>query len=554
MNYKLVLVIFLALILRIYLLGVQPAGFNADEAALGYNAYSLLLTGKDEHGHVIPVNLESFGDFKPALYSYLVLPLIGILGLNEFAVRLPSALMGTLCVYVIYLTAKLTIDDFKVSNLTYKKLKHAPLISALALTISPWHLHFSRGAWEVNVATTFILIGYYLALKWVKKHKWYLITLSVVCFTLSMYTYQSARLIAPLVGIILFIINWRLFISNIKQSLITLIILFSILLPLGLTIVSSDAGSRLNGVGLLSDEGPLNRVKEFRGQYPQNLALIGKVLHNRPVIYSLQFIKNYIIHFDGDYLFVNGDKIDRNKTPESGLLYITDIIFILVGLLVICKVINLKSKYLISLIGWLIVSPIASALTFQVPHALRSQNMIIPLVIIISIGMSFVISIFRNKSNVGLYIGISAILLLYGYQLSRYLHEYYAHYEYDYPSSWEYGFKYLSNYIKENEYKYNKILITDKYDQPYIIILFYLKYPPAQFQRNHSLTFRDKFNFSTVKSFDKYLFDSTNWNRVRDMHNQLIIAAPEDIPNVGANVIDVINFPNGNPVFKIVAN
>src|SRR3989338_88548 len=86
----------LAAALRLFGLTRYPAGLNADEAALGYNAYSLLLTGKDEHGHSWPVNLESFGDFKPAGYAYLLIPFIKIFGLTEFAVRLPSAIFGIL--------------------------------------------------------------------------------------------------------------------------------------------------------------------------------------------------------------------------------------------------------------------------------------------------------------------------------------------------------------------------------------------------------------------------------------------------------------------------
>lgn len=554
MKLKLLIILLLSLSLRLYLLDSKPAGFNADEAALGYNAYSLLLTGKDEHGHVIPINLESFGDFKPAVYSYLIVPLISINGLNEFSVRLPSAIMGTLNIYIIFLITRIVVKEIIKHGYGGKNISHAPLLSAMALAISPWHLHYSRGAWEVNVATTFISIGFYLILRWIKIKNLKFLLLSITSFSLSMYTYQSARVIAPLIGIAILLINIRKFVSRPKDSLIGLCVLIAILFPLGISIVTSDAGSRLNGVGILADEGPLNRVKEFRGQYPEELKLLGRMLHNRPVIYSLQFIKNYIIHFDGDYLFVNGDKIERNKIPETGLLFTTDIVLLAIGFFVIGRNISSDSKILLSLFSWLLISPIASALTFQVPHALRSQNMIIPLVVILALGLAYITSFFKQTSKIILYCSIFVLISTYGYQIARYLHQYYVHYENEYPSAWQYGFKSLVAYINENGYKYNKILVTDRYDQPYILFLFYLKYPPKDFQNNHTLTFRDKFNFSTVKYFHKYEFNSTNWNSVRDLHNQLIIGAPDDIPNVGANVIDMIKFPNGDTAFKIVAN
>ncbi|KKU80347.1 MAG: hypothetical protein UY06_C0002G0060, partial [Candidatus Amesbacteria bacterium GW2011_GWA2_47_70] len=41
---------------------------------------------------------------------------------------------------------------------------------------------------------------------------------------------------------------------------------------------------------------------------------------------------------------------------------------------------------------------------------------------------------------------------------------------------------------------------------------------------------------------------------VRDIHSSLIVAAPEDIPEVGVNIVKTINFPNGQPAFKIISN
>lgn len=99
----LVFIFILAFSLRIFQSGQIPGGFHADEAALSYNAYSLLQTGKDEYGKSFPLLLKSFGDFKPALYSYLDIPFIKIFGLNEFAARLPSALFGSLTIISVYL-------------------------------------------------------------------------------------------------------------------------------------------------------------------------------------------------------------------------------------------------------------------------------------------------------------------------------------------------------------------------------------------------------------------------------------------------------------------
>ena len=102
-KYLIYLILALAFFLRFYRLDSNPSSLYWEEAALGYDAYSILKTGKDFHGNFLPlVAFESFGDYKPSLYFYAAVPSIAIFGLNEFAVRFPSALFGTLTVLLVY--------------------------------------------------------------------------------------------------------------------------------------------------------------------------------------------------------------------------------------------------------------------------------------------------------------------------------------------------------------------------------------------------------------------------------------------------------------------
>jgi len=538
----LIAIILLAAFLRLWALSSYPIGLNADEAALGYNAYSLLTTGKDEHGHPWPVNLESFGDFKPALYAYILIPFVKVLGLTELAVRLPSAIFGIVSVALIY---------FLVREI-YEKNSLA-LMSALILAVNPWALHFSRGAWETNLATCLMILGVWSFIRWKNTQKSKLLFLSVFSLVLSLYSYQSARVIAPLLGLGLVVLNFRKLLSLPKKTLISLIIFTVLMLaPLAVSVISSDAASRFSGVGLLADEGPLNRVKEFRGQHPDPSGFLPKFLHNRPVIYTIQFMNNYLSHFSGDFLFVNGDAIERNRIPETGLFYLFDFLFLIPGAIYIARNRNSNTKIIWL---WIVIAPVASALTFQSPHALRSFNLVVPLTIIVAAGYCWTLDIVGQIKNRFLrFIPYALFIALFFWQGARYLHQYYVHYPQTYPAAWEYGFKELVSYVTSVEDKYDRILITDKYDQPYILFLFYQKYPPQLFQNNHELSFRDKFNFSTVRDYSKYHFSSTPWEKVRDIHSALIVAAPDDIPAVGVNVIKTINFPNGQPAFKIISN
>ena len=153
-----VLILIVAFFLRFYQLGTNPPSLTWDEAAWGYNAYSLGIDGKDEFGRFLPLDyLESFGDFKPPVYAYLDVIPIRIFGLNEFAVRFPSAFLGVLTVLFTYFLTKRIFWQSERKNLY-------GLTSALILAISPWHIMLSRAAFEANVATFFIVLGVFLFL------------------------------------------------------------------------------------------------------------------------------------------------------------------------------------------------------------------------------------------------------------------------------------------------------------------------------------------------------------------------------------------------------
>ncbi|MBI3282756.1 hypothetical protein HYZ70_01635, partial [Candidatus Curtissbacteria bacterium] len=96
----LAVILILAAFLRFYQLGQNPPSLDWDETAHGYNAYSILKTGRDEYGYKLPLSFRSFDDYKPPIYTYLVVPSVAIFGLSDFAVRFPSAVLGVLAVLV----------------------------------------------------------------------------------------------------------------------------------------------------------------------------------------------------------------------------------------------------------------------------------------------------------------------------------------------------------------------------------------------------------------------------------------------------------------------
>src|SRR3989338_9457730 len=107
------LILIFAVIIRFYRLDTVPVSLYTDEANQGYNAFSLLQTGRDEHGIFYPVSLRSFGDWKPPLQTWLMIPFVKFIGLSEKAVRLPSAILGVATVYLLYLFIINLLPDFE---------------------------------------------------------------------------------------------------------------------------------------------------------------------------------------------------------------------------------------------------------------------------------------------------------------------------------------------------------------------------------------------------------------------------------------------------------
>ncbi|MFA6450498.1 MAG: phospholipid carrier-dependent glycosyltransferase, partial [bacterium] len=164
---------------RVARLDSAPPGFYIDEASFGYNAYSILTTGRDEFGTFLPLYTPSFGTGKNPVYLYATAASVAAFGLNETAVRLPAAVFGALTVLLTYLLgAALT------------KRRSVGLLAALFLALSPWHIFFSRFAVETTSMVFFITLGVYLLVRGLERPgalAWGALALGV-----SLYTYAPA--------------------------------------------------------------------------------------------------------------------------------------------------------------------------------------------------------------------------------------------------------------------------------------------------------------------------------------------------------------------------
>ncbi len=178
--------------------------------------------------------------------------------------------------------------------------------------------------------------------------------------------------------------------------------------------------------------------------------------------------------------------------------------------------------------------------------------MVVPLTLISALGLAVFLKLLSRLRHKWLLPLFSAILLLLGgYSVTKYLHLYYVHYPKELPYAWQYGFDQIADYVKENYDKYDRFVITDRYDQPYILMAFFLQYPPQKLQKELVMTPRDKFGFSTVRGFDKFEFRQIKYDEVdKKLPRTLIISADESVDDKA--VIHIVNDPAGKPMYKFI--
>ena len=177
--------VLLGVIIRLLFLGSMPDGVNQDEAMAAYESYSLLRTGVDLSGYHNPVYLEAWGDGMNALETYLMMPMIRLFGLELFAIRLPQAILGCLCLPVFYLLLRRLFGE------------PTALAGLFLLAINPWHIMLSRWALESNLAPALLLFGLYFFVLGLQKHPANFL-FSAVFYGLCHYAYAVAWLIVPL--------------------------------------------------------------------------------------------------------------------------------------------------------------------------------------------------------------------------------------------------------------------------------------------------------------------------------------------------------------------
>lgn len=544
-------ILIIATFLRFWELGKVPASVDWDEAALGYNAYSLLKTGKDEYGTKFPLVIRSFDDYKPPLYTYITIPAVAVFGLNPWSVRLPSAIAGVLAVVGTYF---FVVELLKKRIIGYWKLdignsKIIALLSAMLLAISPWHIQFSRIAFEANTGVTLTIWACLAFLRGLQSKYWFCI--SALLASLAVYSYHSERIFIPLFGIVLLFVFRSELLKKKKEIFIAGIILFLTILPAVPVFLNSTALMRLRGTSSLADQtGLLARtVKKIEFDFTRG-DRVGALFDNRRFVWMKTLLDGYISHYSLKWLFLTGDNA-RHHAPDMGLLYLWELPFFLLGMYCVAKK-GGRAAYI--LFGWFFISPIAASPTTELPHAIRSLVFLPTFQIFTAVGIVGTLSSVRYRlsaTNIRLHTSIirlciACYMLFVLMNVTYYLHMYFYHMDYEYSQFWQYGYQQAVEYSQLHKSRYKHIVVSTKLEQPHMFFLFYTKYDPVKYLAGGGTA---SGGFAEARNkFDIYQFRPIDWNNEVKDSSTLYLGTPTEILSSG---LKTIYYLNGKEAIKI---
>lgn len=540
--WLLVAILIVAAALRLFRLGEHPISLNLDEVAIGYNAYSILNTGMDEYGKKFPIAFRSHDDYKAPFYIYASTIPIALFGLNGFAVRLTSALFGIIAVYVTYLLTE-TIVSLSRSK-QRSKYRWLPLLSALLLAISPWHIQFSRAAFETNVATTMIIVGVLFFLKGKKQSRYWILT--AIIFGVSLYTYHSNKIFIPLFVLVMvwhvrtkLKSRWR----TIVVGVVAFLIVVAPLIPFSL---SPEGRLRFKGTSVFNVPTIIETNHDFKlQQWRLGREYQAKLFHSEIFAGIQVFLRGYFSHFSYDFLFWGDTGLPKNHTPNVGLLYWWELPFLVAGFFYLFRD-RLGARWII--LGWFVLAPVASALTWDVPSSTRTTIILPTFQIITAIG---IVALLYQLSLIRRLVASAAISLVGLFFLGLYLHNYYRIAPQVYADGWQYGYSEAIEYVKKHLDEVDQVIVSNRFKQPHNFFAFYLEYDPATYIEVDGGTRSGGFDESKNR-FGKFQFKDFGIDFQNLEENTLYVGLDQDLR--GSVPIDKeISLPNGEPriiIFK----
>lgn len=417
-----------------------PRGLYVDESSVGYNAALIAQTLHDEHGTQLPIYFKAFGEYKHPLYIYATAALFRLFGIHEFLLRFTSFIFFATFLGILAIFARTL----------YKSIPAATFV-VLAAGLLPWFFPMSRIAFEVVSGLPVIvgaLLCTYLALHR-KGHKqdWYAV-LAGALIGLSIYTYSSSKLWAPLqlLGI------GFCYLQLTTARRLVLMAAAAILVSLPAIQFSANHPDALGA-----------RFRSVTYLYDQSQTLSDK---------ALIFAQNYSRHFGLPFLIWTGDTNLRHATGYGGELF--GIVAALAGAGIVYSLFFTKAadtkRFYVFLLFNLAIAPIPAAVTLgDTGHSLRTTLMGIIWLLFAGYGLQRLVHTMHAARK---HIFIATVFVILVVEAGLYIHHYFTSYTTT-TSIWfdSFGFRHVLDTALSQHPEH--ILVSSQANASYIQTAFY---------------------------------------------------------------------------------
>lgn len=493
--------------LRTIDLGRVPPGLNQDEACNGYDAWSMLRTGRDQHGNRFPILIQAFNDYRMPLFDYSLTIPLALFGLHPASVRLGAALWGIAGLLAMAVLAALLIG-----------LRGA-VIAVFLMAVSPWHLPLSRFGIETITAsaTVTIAMACFFAAVRLRHGRWLLA--AGLAFGVSLYSYSITKAFVPPIMAWLAVVYWRELRPLRRYAAGGLLIATVCAIPQAALLLSHGTAT-------------MARFEQISS------------MHRLPWSAGLErFAIGWLSVFSPGYLFLRGSPDVQLHPPGFGELLSVQSAMIFLGL---CSLgVPRYRRPVIFLLGWLALGALPAALISPLYHPLHSVLVLAPLTLLSALGMVFLFDFAELAPSLRLALA-SIILLLAIIQGVRFVTFYFGRYPAIAAARFEDGLGAAVKFIETQPAGY-PVVLSARINQPYIFVLFFDHYPPIRFQTERVTQGRGL--FAPVMRFDRYILGNPGWEYRMMPHGIFLFTAGEPLP---AKPAFVARARDGAPAYAVV--
>jgi 4-amino-4-deoxy-L-arabinose transferase-like glycosyltransferase len=504
-------VLLLGAALRLAALEKSPPGLAPDEASNGYDAYSIALTGRDQHGEWLPTTAASLNDYRMPGFIYVAVPFVGVMGLSVTSVRLAAAICGLLALPLVYWLGARMFD------------RRVGVVAALLLALSPWHLPSSRIGLEFSLLALLITASVAAFWQWhIDDQRWRWMFLTAVLSGLTLYTHSITKLLLPLLLAGMGLLLWSDLKAHWRQAVVVTVIVGLIALPIILnTLRMPDLmQARYNQVAVL-DGRPL----------PDGLA---------------EAVRNWWLQISPRFLFISGDLDALQHPPGAGQLYWVQLPLLVVAIVSGVRVPH-QRRALALLVLWIALVGVPVALTRSdnpgSGYALRAIAAVVPWQLLSAAGFVWLWNA-RHGWRAGLVFLLGLGLTV---QAVPYLNYYFTRYPGEVALRFDDGMRQAVEAMDLWDDEYDTVIFTDQASWPYLHILFFTAYDPHLLQRD--LPVRSEELFAPVTRVGKYHIGDVE-RLYRELDHGLFVM-PEWMLS-GVEPLAVTHRSDGTAAFKIV--